>query len=220
VGSYANTSSCSGAAAANYSFAYVNGTVSVVARLVTVTPMTVTTAFGVVPGVSPSYSGFVNGRGPSVLTAPATCQANTTVTTNPGVHLNTSTCSGATATNYTFFFAKGTVTIVKAGVVITTSATTWLASIHVGRMTFTTTVRNAASGAPVGATSVTVKVPTGPFGLIVVSCSAATNALGVATCVTGNANLLLIRNPQPYTAVTAVTIDYTAGTGNGQIHLY
>jgi hypothetical protein len=133
------------------------------------------------------------------------------------VHTNTSTCAGATAANYTFTYANGTVTVVKASVVVTTTAITQFASIRAGKMTYTSTVRNASSGAPVVGITVTVKVTTALLGRIV-SCTGATNALGVATCTIPIGNLLVIHNPQPYTAGTPVTASYNAGSGNGVIH--
>lgn len=219
VGVYASTSSCANAGAANYTFTAVEGTVSVNARTITVTPRAVTSPYGVVPAVLPAYAGFVNGQGPSVLTHQAGCTANTTVTTAAGVYASTSTCAGATAANYTFSYARGTVTIVQAAVAVTTGSSTWLSAVLLGRMVFTTTVRNASSGVPVAGAVVTVVVSGGHFGRAV-TCVATTNSQGVATCASSNGNLLLIRTPQPYVATTPASVNYQAGSGEGVIRLY
>jgi hypothetical protein len=70
---------------------------------------------------------------------------------------------------------QGTVTIVKAAVTITTTATTFAASVHAGRMTFISTVHDASSGAPVAGIAVKVSLKTA-FGFVV-TCTATTNAL-------------------------------------------
>ena len=64
-----------------------------------------------VPEISPAYSGFVNGDTSSVVTAP-TC--STTYTTTTAVGLVATSCSGASATNYSFTYTQGVITIGRA----------------------------------------------------------------------------------------------------------
>jgi len=60
IGTY--KTSCSGAAAANYTFSYAEGTITVTSALVTVTaPSGSMTYGGAVPVIAPAYSGWVNG---------------------------------------------------------------------------------------------------------------------------------------------------------------
>lgn len=51
----------------------------------TITALPATGPYGTIPAVTPSYSGFVNGETSAALTEPATCSANTTITTAPPV---------------------------------------------------------------------------------------------------------------------------------------
>ncbi|MFL6173963.1 MAG: PKD domain-containing protein, partial [Marmoricola sp.] len=108
--------------------------------------------------------------------------------------------------------------IKSARVVITTGSTTRAVLAKTGRMTFTTKVFDSATGLPVAGIPVTVHV-SGRLFSYEVTCTAATNAAGVATCVTGNGNLVLIKSPQPYTATTPRTAVYEAGIGYGTIGL-
>jgi hypothetical protein len=72
-----------------------------------------TVAFGdAIPTVTPIYSGFVNGDTSSVVTAPI---CSTTYTTTTAVGSATSSCSGATATNYSFTYTSGVITITQGG---------------------------------------------------------------------------------------------------------
>ena len=110
--------SCTGAAAANYTFGYVEGTISVNPSVVIVTASSGSLTYGgTVSAITPAYSGWVNGDGPSVLTTAPTC--STTATSAAGVGTYTTSCTGAVATNYTFTYADGTITVTPALVTVT-----------------------------------------------------------------------------------------------------
>ena len=69
VGTYAITPS--GAVSANYTFTYVNGTLTVSAATLTITATDKTKVYGAVnPALTVSYSGFVNGDTAASLTTP------------------------------------------------------------------------------------------------------------------------------------------------------
>lgn len=110
-------------AAANYSFGFVNGTLTIDKAVLQVSATGAMT-YGGTPALSPSYSGFVNGDTASAVTGTPV--------------LNCSTCSGAaagstqtinvadgnpalSAANYSFSFANGSLTVDKA--VLQVSAT-------------------------------------------------------------------------------------------------
>jgi RHS repeat-associated protein/uncharacterized repeat protein (TIGR01451 family) len=117
VGTY--TTSCTGAAAANYTFSYVDGSVTVTPALVTITASSDSmTHGGTVPAITPSYSGLVNGEGPSVLTTAPTCSTVATSASSVGTYKTS--CSGAAAANYTFGYVDGTISV---GGVISTGLT-------------------------------------------------------------------------------------------------
>ena len=68
---------------------------------------------GNVPSITPSYSGFVNGQGPSNLTTQPTC--GTTATSSSSAGSYTSSCAGAADNNYTITYVNGTVTVNHTG---------------------------------------------------------------------------------------------------------
>jgi hypothetical protein len=118
------TTSCSAAGAANYSFSYVGGTITIYKKNVVVTASSTTVAYGAnVPGITPSYVGWVNAQGPSVLTQVPLC--STTYQSTDGILVIPSTsCAGADALNYTFSYTNGSVTIIRKNVNITASSDT------------------------------------------------------------------------------------------------
>jgi uncharacterized repeat protein (TIGR02543 family) len=63
---------------------------------------------GSIPTVTSSFSGFVNGESANVISG-LTCTTSYTTTTAVGT--TTSSCSGATAANYSFAYTSGVVTI-------------------------------------------------------------------------------------------------------------
>ena len=112
--------SCTGAAAANYSFSYIPGTITVERKGVVVTASSPTVSYGSAPpAVTPSYDGFMNGENSSVV-GNTTCSSLYTITTDVGVTPSTS-CANAVAANYSFTFTSGFVTVVQRRVVLTAS---------------------------------------------------------------------------------------------------
>jgi hypothetical protein len=106
--------SCSGAAAANYSFSYVPGTVTVQQAAITVTASSATVNYGAaVPTITPTFSAFANGQSSAVLTTQPSCTTAYLVTSAAGTTPAT-TCSGAAAANYSFSYVPGTVTVQQA----------------------------------------------------------------------------------------------------------
>ena len=118
AGSY--PSSCSGAAAANYTFNYVPGTVTVNPATLTITASGATLVYGAaVPSITPAYAGFVGADTASSLTTAPTC--NTTYTLGSAVGTYPTSCSGAVDANYTFVYVAGTITVTAAPLTITAS---------------------------------------------------------------------------------------------------
>jgi len=110
-----------GGAAANYSFNYVNGTLTVGKGTVTITANPAGSVYGaaLVPNgsLTVTYSGFANGDGPGNLTTQPTV-ANTAVAGSPaGGYVLTP--SGASSPNYDFVYVNGAYTISKAPLTVT-----------------------------------------------------------------------------------------------------
>src|SRR5713226_7473399 len=114
--------SCSGAVGTNYSFSYVPGYVTIGQAAVTITASSPSVTFGdAVPTITPGFSAFKGSDTSAVLTTQPTCTTAYTTTTNAGTTPATS-CSGAVATNYSFSYVPGHVTIGQAAVTITASS--------------------------------------------------------------------------------------------------
>lgn len=106
-----------------------------------------------------------------------------------------------------------TLTVAKAGIVVTTRSTSGLVSLLTLRVYYSTTVISAVTGLPVAGVPVTTRVNGGsPTG----GCSAITNASGVAACTAGPISIALgVR----YTASAAETANHQAGAGTAFIGL-
>jgi hypothetical protein len=119
-GTYPTT--CSGASDPHYTFSYVDGTITVLAKAATVTASSSNMIYGgTVPTITPTYGGLVNGD-----TAPATlptCSTTATSTSNVGVY--PSTCVGAADPNYTFSVINGSVNVAPADATVSASSGTF-----------------------------------------------------------------------------------------------
>jgi hypothetical protein len=120
AGTYPTT--CSGASDPHYSFSYVGGTITVLAKAATVTASTSNMIYGgTVPTITPTYGGLVNGD-----TAPATLPTcSTTATSTSSVGPYPSTCTGAADPNYTFSVITGSVNVTAASATVTASSGTF-----------------------------------------------------------------------------------------------
>ena len=108
----------SGAVDANYSISYAQGTLTVAPVGLTVTANSQSKGYGaVLPALTVSYSGFVNGDTAATLSTPPTVA--TTATANSSVGAYPITASGAVDANYTISYAPGTLTITPVGLTIT-----------------------------------------------------------------------------------------------------
>jgi hypothetical protein len=97
---------------------YVSGgttsmTVTVGKPTLSVTASSHTVAYGgAIPTITYTYSGFVNGEDARVV-AGTTC--STTYTTTTAVGIIGSSCTGATASNYSFTYTGGVITVIRSG---------------------------------------------------------------------------------------------------------
>jgi len=123
VGIHTGANTCSGAAAANYSFSYVPGDATVDSATLTVTAASTSTTYGAAPSVTPSYAGFQNGDGPASLASLPACSSTVTALSGAGTYTGANTCSGAAAANYSFSYVAGDATVVPATLTVTASST-------------------------------------------------------------------------------------------------
>ena len=117
----AGTCSLTAQTAASSTYSASSGsaqTFMVAPAVLTATAPSSSVAYGTTTVGSPTYSGFVNGDTASVVTSAPTCVSGTTSST-PAGSSGTSTCSGGTATNYTFAYVSGVTTVSQATLTIT-----------------------------------------------------------------------------------------------------
>jgi hypothetical protein len=107
----APSTSCSGATATNYTISYVSGSVTITRVNLTITASSHTLNYGdAVPTFTFTISGFKNSETSSVLSTLPTCATTNYSNTSPtGTYY--SRCSGAAATNYTFSYVDGSITV-------------------------------------------------------------------------------------------------------------
>lgn len=112
VGTYGITAS--GAAASNYIFSYVGGTLTVNKAMLTATATSTSRQYGDAnPTFGVTYTGFRNGQNQSVIGTLATASSTADETTNAGTGYAI-TAGGAFDDNYDFIYAPGVLTITKA----------------------------------------------------------------------------------------------------------
>jgi len=127
---------------------YISGgtatmTVTVGKATLGITASSHSVAFGdSIPTITPAYSGFVNGEDSSVLSN-LTCSTSYTTTTAVGTIA--SNCSGATASNYSFAYTAGVITVSQGGQ--TSALTINTTSVTYGSTLSLTTLGGNGSGA-------------------------------------------------------------------------
>ncbi len=217
----------SGGSANNYSFTYVDGTLTIGKALLTITANPATSVYGaaLVPNASltVTYSGFVNGDNASSLTTLPTI-TNTAVGGSP-VGTYTLTASGAADPNYTFQYVTGVYTITKAPLNITAANQTMTYGSAVPVLTVTysgfvngdnssslttvpTITTTATSASSAGTYPITASGATAPN--YTITYTAGTMTVGKATLtVTANNQTMPLGGPLP-----AFTVSYS-GFVNG-----
>ncbi len=99
----------SGGVDSNYSFNYVNGTLTINKAALTAKADDKSRSYGLVnPAFTISYTGFVNGDDPTDVTSPI---ASTTASLTSNVGTYPITLSGGSATNYSLSYVAGTLTV-------------------------------------------------------------------------------------------------------------
>jgi hypothetical protein len=132
VGSYPITPG--GAADANYTISFVNGTLTVTRAPLTITANDTNKLYGAaVPTLTAVYTGFVNGDTPASLNQPLSL--TTTATASSPVGSYQIHAGGASDPNYTITFANGTLTVNRAPLTITANDTNKLYGAAVPTLT-------------------------------------------------------------------------------------
>src|SRR5208282_3522524 len=120
AGTYAITAALGTLSATNYSFSFASGTLTVGKATLTVTANNAASTYGQTPtGFTASYSGFVNGDTTAVLSGSPSLTTTATAASPAGSYPITVALGTLSATNYSFSFASGTLTVGKATLTVT-----------------------------------------------------------------------------------------------------
>jgi hypothetical protein len=114
VGVYPINASLGTLSAANYTFTFASGTLTINPALLTVTPNNATTTYGTIPSFSVGYMGFVNNDNIGVLSGAPVVTTTATTTSPVGTYPITASQGTLSASNYTFTFGSGILTINQA----------------------------------------------------------------------------------------------------------
>ena len=132
----------------NYSLATSNAVqIQVNKAMLTVTANNSSRAVGAAnPTFTASYSGFVNGDTSAVLSGAPSLTTTATTASPAGTYPITAAVGTLAATNYTFTFVNGTLSVASAPTVVLTTTATLTGSASAG-YTATITVTNSGTGA-------------------------------------------------------------------------
>ena len=110
--------------ATNYSFNYVNGTLTVGQAALTVSANNTNRIYGATnPVFIASYSGFVNGDTTTVLSGAPSLTTSATASSPAGTYVITNTPGALSATNYTITYSNGVLTVAQAALTVSANNT-------------------------------------------------------------------------------------------------
>jgi gliding motility-associated-like protein len=175
VGNYSITPA--GAAAANYTFSYAAGVLSVTPAPLTITANNLSKVYGAAnPALTLTYTGFVGTDNNSKLTTQAIV-STTAVTASP-VNAYPITPAGAAAANYTITYVQGTLTVTPAAltVSVTNVSKAYSAAIPVFTINYTGFITGESkTNLITQATATTTATPASPVGVYPITLSGATS---------------------------------------------
>ncbi|MFC5359389.1 MBG domain-containing protein [Azospirillum himalayense] len=201
-----------GAAAGNYTLAYVGGAFSVTPAALTVTAASGTMVYGdAVPSLGYAISGWKNGQGDALLSGVGV-STDATSLSNVGNYASTATggtLSGAAAGNYTLNHVNGAFSVIPATLTVTAANGTMVYGDAVPSLGYTTSGwRNGQGGALLSA----VTVSTDAASLSNVGAAYTTTAMGgtLSGPAAGNYTLSYVDGAF---SVTPATLTVTAANG-------
>jgi uncharacterized repeat protein (TIGR01451 family) len=215
-------SGCAGLSSPNYTISYSDAEVTVTPAPLMITASSGAMTYGGTPPViTPAYSGFVNGDGPSSLSSAPTCSA--TATSSP-VGTYPSSCTGAADPNYAISYVSGQVSVGQAAQSISITAP----ATRVAGKSATVNAAGGGSGNPVvfsvdpasgtgvctvsGTNGATVNYAAAGSCVIDANQAGTTNyapAPQVTTTITVNQAPAFVLDSPPLTAVAGQEYDYT-----------
>jgi subtilase family serine protease len=176
VGAYPINATAGSLAAANYTFSFVPGTLTIAQAVLTVTPYSYTRVYGTALPATFAYSitGFVNGDTIGVVSGTAAITTTAIAGSPVNSYPITAALGSLSATNYTFQFASGALNITPAVLKVTAFNYTRVYNTplpnpfaySITGFVGTDTI-SAVSGAPAISTTAVQGSATGPYPIIV-----------------------------------------------------
>ncbi|MBA4136603.1 MAG: hypothetical protein C0518_04725 [Opitutus sp.] len=230
VGTYPITAGTGTLAAANYQFAFVDGTLTISKATLTITANNALRNYGTAnPSFSYTPSGFLNGDSAAVLSGVPVLSSSATPGASVGTYAITAAAGTLTADNYQFVFVDGTLTVNKATLTIAADNASRSYGTANPSFSFTATgfvnadTSAVLSGVPTITTSATSGSAVGSYPIVIASGSlAATNYQFVFV----NATLAILPvNQQPLAVVafglqdfnTTQILSSSGGSGGGVV---
>jgi len=174
VGNYSITVGAGTLSAADYTFAFVNRTLTVTPALLIVTADNKTIVYGaIVPALTDTIAGFVNGDTASVVTGTAILSTGATSASGVGTYPITVGPGTLSAANYTFALVSGNLSVTPATLTVTADDKTKVYGAGNPLLTDTITgfvnsdPASVVSGAPALSTTATPASPVGSYAIIV-----------------------------------------------------
>ena len=170
AGSYTITAAAGTLSAVNYTFVFVNGSLTVNPATLTVTALDGSKTYGAAnPAFTASYAGFVNNDTSSVLTGAPLLTTAATTASPVGAYAITAATGSLVAANYSFTFASGTLTVNRA--ILTVTANDAAKSYGAANPAFTASyggfvngdTSSALTGAPLLTTTATTASAPGAY---------------------------------------------------------
>jgi hypothetical protein len=214
VGTYAITAARGSLSAANYTFTFVGGTLTVTPAQLTLTDNQSKVYGAALPTLSASYSGFVNGDGPAALSGGPTLSTAATSSSSIGTYTITVGTGTLSAANYTITSVDGTLTVIPATLLVTANNASKVFGQANPAFTDTITgfVNGDTSSVVSGSASLTTTA-TASSGVGTYSIKAAQGSLSAANYVFAFVNGTLAVTPAPLT-VTANNASKVYGQAN------
>ncbi|HEY6376298.1 MAG TPA: Ig-like domain repeat protein [Edaphobacter sp.] len=174
VGSYPIVIGQGTLAATNYSFVFVNGTLTVTPATLTVNANNASRVYGQPnPPFTTTITGFLNGDTAAVVSGAAAVSTTATAASPVGTYPITATQGTLLAKNYSFAFVNGILTVTKAKLTVTANHASRVLGLP--NPPFTTTITGfvngdtsaVVSGAAAVSTTATTASPVGTYPIIV-----------------------------------------------------
>jgi len=123
VASYAITGAIGSLSSASYLFHVSNGALTISKSVLTVNPVAASMVYGgAMPAFSYVLSGFMNGEGPGVITGLPVLTTTATSTSAAGTYAIAASLGTLSASNYSFTFVPGQLTVSKAQLIVMPNA--------------------------------------------------------------------------------------------------